>query len=169
MWHSKLFCIWVLTFFVISSSFAETVEWSSVAMACVPISNTVEEGKYVTTAGRVKFKDRKSGLISFICPVTQELRSGEYTLKGHTTGFGLPTIVLRQSEKDNYSVINMLNADIYFGVPGNKYGTQHSGTHKQLNFDSKRFYYWVQITIKKSNNADTGVPTAIHGVELIRK
>ena len=170
MRHANLVLPLILAFGIVTPSFAETVEWSSAAMACTPTASTVEQSRYVTTAGRVKFKDDKYGLISFICPVSKQLRNGEYVLRSHlTNGRSIISIVLRQSTKDGYSVANILDADIFFTQGGSKYSIQHSGNPlKTLSFDNKKYYYWVQITIKKSKNigADT---QAIHGVELIRK
>src|SRR4051794_16207312 len=58
------------------------VKWSSPAMACVPTSTTAEEARYITTAGRVKFKDDAPGSLSFICPVSNRLPDGRYAVAG---------------------------------------------------------------------------------------
>lgn len=169
MRHSKLFYLLIILLSTTAAAIADTVEWSSAAMACTPTSRTVAEGKYVTTAGRVKFRKGKTGSISFVCPITQKLKRGSYILKGHTTyaggGNGQTLIALRRSKKDGYGVTNVVNADIYFAAPPNKHRSQ-SGGNKNLVFDTAKFYYWVQLTIKKS---DSNGERAIHGVELIRQ
>ena len=170
MRRSNLIFLLILTICIVKPSFAETVEWSSAAMACIPTANTVAEGRYVTSAGRVKFKNNKFGLISFICPVSKQLRDGAYILKAHQTiGRSVTAIVLRQSIKDSDSVSNILDANIYKVVTGSKYSIKWSGNPlKKLKFNNKKYYYWVQITIKKRSNIGTD-ETAIHGVELIRQ
>lgn len=168
MHYSKLVFLLILAFSLASPSFAGTVEWSSAAMACTPTSSTVAEGRYVTTAGRVKFKKGKFGLISFICPVTRKLKKGSYILKSHTTltgSRGQTSITLRKSKKDSNSISNILTANISLAKTANKHQSQKSGP-KKLIFDTNKFYYWVQLTIKKSNARGE---RAIHGVELIRQ
>jgi len=172
MRHSRLFFLLILLLSTATPSFAETVEWSSVAMACVPTASTLAEGRYVTTAGRVKFKKGKLGSISFICPISNKLRSGSYILKGYTTHSsdvartdGQARITLRKSKKDAYLISNVLGSDVFRLILGTKYRTQESFP-KQLTFDTNSFYYWVQLTLER--NGVRG-EAAIHGVELIRQ
>lgn len=166
MRYLKIFLV-VLTFSTTIPALAETVEWSSAAMACTPTSSTVAEGRYVTTAGRVKFKEGQVGTISFVCPVSGELRNGSYILKAHTTsgGPGKTFVNLRRSKKDSFSVTTILDADIYIAIPNNKHESQKSG-RGQVVFNTKEFYYWVQLTVKKS---DASGELAIHGVELLKQ
>lgn len=91
------------------------VVWSTPAMACVPTATTAAEAKYVTTGGRIKFKDGHSGTLSFVCPVSVPIPGGTYVLEGRanlptpdTTGVGF---ALRQAFYTSGEVTTLLETD----------------------------------------------------------
>ncbi len=148
---------------------ADTIEWQSTAMACVPTGGTVEQNKYVTTAGRVKFKPGQSGSISFICPVSRPLPSGEYVLRGRIKTpipdrFGI-SLSLRKANNSsgNVSTVLSVNSVQTGNVSGFRFA---SSAHKAIDFDFGRDTYWVQISYRRDNAQ--GETLSILSVQLIR-
>ncbi len=151
-------------------TFADTVEWQSTAMTCVPTSQTIEENKYVTTAGRIKFKTGKFGLISFLCPVSKPMPAGKYTLRGKIKTpapdlFGI-AIQLRRAHNVTGDVATVLNVS---GVQqGNitKNFRSTDSARKQVKFDFIEYTYWVQISYKRNSaNSDS---LSVLSVQLLR-
>ena len=60
-----------------------TVVWSTPAMCMVPTAETVHQGKYVTSGGRVKFEVGQFGSITFVAAVQVSLPEGRYVLRAH--------------------------------------------------------------------------------------
>lgn len=100
-----------------NAAYAQTVVWSSPAMACTPTATTLAERKYVTTGGKVKFKDNASGQISFVCPISRALPGGQYSVQGAFTrpstmyGDG-NALQLRRTNKKTGAVETVLSAVI---------------------------------------------------------
>jgi hypothetical protein len=155
--------------------FADENMWSSAAMACVPTAQTIAENKYVTTAGRVKFKDGYTGTISFVCPLTRSLKKGKYNLimvAKLNGGSSVPSARLVEQRGSKYQITNLLVADNLIpsgfpsGHPSAGYDAYWSDK-KEINIDIDGYnYYWVQLTINKQNEAGAG--HAIEGVKLVR-
>ena len=83
------------------------------------------------------------------------------TLKVHSENlFG--TVDLRRSEKFNYSIETLLSNTIR-QVERNGIQRISYSQERDLTFDMKRYYYWVQITTTKSRPEGD---IAVHGVEL---
>lgn len=164
---------YVMTFCLFASlsipAFADTIEWQSTAMACVPTGGTVEQKRYVTTAGRVKFKPGKAGIIRFICPVSRPLPSGEYALRGRIKSpipdlFGI-SLLLRKANNSSGNVSTVLSAKrVRTGnVSGFRTATSDS---KVINFDFDRDTYWVVISYRRDNAQ--GETLSVLSVQLIR-
>ena len=147
---------------------ADTIEWQSTAMACVPTATTVEQNKYVTTAGRVKFKPGQSGKITFICPVSRPLPSGEYVLRGRIKTpspdrFGM-SMSLRKANNSSGNVTTVLSVNMVQTGSVSGFRTA-SSILKAVDFDFDRDTYWVQISHKRDNAPGT---LSILSVQLIR-
>jgi hypothetical protein len=166
--YRLLLCIIVPVITFAQVSVAETIEWTSSAVACIPSANTVKTKRYETSEGRVKFKEGTFGSISFICPISHPLKNGEYILKAYTSysgGKGETLIALKQCSKKDHSISDILNAIALTAEPGTIYRTQ-SSTLQQITFNNKEFYYWVEIAIHQH---DKDGEQTVSGVELIRQ
>lgn len=138
-----------------SSGDVPDVVWSTPAMACIPTATTAAEAKYVTTAGRIKFKDGHSGTLSFLCPVTVPLPNGTYVLAARAnppsadqTGLGF---ALRQADLDSGVVSTPIETDTI------EASTQSASAFRlivnavpgSVSFHTGNNIYWVQITHKR--------------------
>ncbi|MEN8259987.1 MAG: hypothetical protein ABFS02_05275 [Pseudomonadota bacterium] len=146
---------------------ADTIEWQSAAMACVPSGTTVQQEKYVTTGGRVKFKPGQFGIIRFICPVSGPLPSGEYALRGRiktpiASRFGI-SLKLRKANNSSGNVNTVLSVNQVqtANVSGSR--VADSGI-RSIDFNFERNTYWVDITYDNTR----GETLSILSVQLIR-
>ena len=165
----------IIIYLFSQTTFARERMWSSAAMACAPTAQTIAEKKYVTTAGRVKFKEGYTGTISFICPVTRTLKKGNYNLimvAKLNGGSSVPTARLVEQQGSIYKIKNLLVAGNLIpsgfpsGHPSAGYDAYWSDVEEiNIDIDSNN-YYWVQLTINKSASAGSG--HAIEGVKLVR-
>jgi hypothetical protein len=150
----------------------DTVVWSTPAMCMVPTARTAEENKYVTTAGRIKFKVGESGKITFLAPVQVPLPEGRYTLRAHlerrTPDLFGTTIQLRRARRAGGAVETVLScAGVQGGSVQNNVRFSDSPT-KSLKVDLDEFYYWVQVTDVNESPATSDSVDAVLGVGLIR-
>jgi hypothetical protein len=152
-------------------AFADTIEWQSTAMTCVPTSTTIEQNKYVTTAGRIKFKPGESGLISFLCPVSKPMPTGDYTLRGKIKTpipdlFGID-IALRRANNVSGAVETVLSVNsVQSGNITEGFRSADSSS-KKITFDFEKFTYWVQISYKRDDSNSNSL--AVLSVRLIRR
>jgi hypothetical protein len=152
---------------------ADAVEWQA-AMSCVPSHTTVQEQKYVTTAGGIKFKPNLSGSIVFICPVTHSMPAGDYVLRGFIRSpiadrFGID-IALRTrnfssgATKTIMSVVGV-QSDSVGGGGQVAFRFTDSGL-TPVDFDFAKNTYWVQISFNSQTaSADT---LSVLAAQLIR-
>lgn len=153
-----------------TNAVADIVEWQSVAMTCVPTATTIEQKKYVTTAGVIKFKPNESGAIVFLCPVSSPLPTGDYTLRGRIKtpqpdlfGIGLQ---LRKKHNVTGAVNTVLSVSgVQRGDITDSFRHADSAS-KRIVFDFEKFSYWVQISYKR-NNANSNT-LSVASVQLIR-
>jgi hypothetical protein len=143
------------------------VKWSVAAMTCVPSSSTAKENKYVTTAGRVKFKNDATGTIVFICPVSAPLPDGKYRLNARVKK-GMPPseldVNLREAHKSTGAVNALISADSVSSVVSYDFSI-YSG-QADIDFQFEDTFYWVQFAI---NRESTAVPAwSVLGLELVR-
>jgi len=151
---------------------AQSVVWSMTAMTCTPTSTTAEQQKFVTTAGRVKFKDNAFGQISFLCPVTRSFPNGKYAIKGAFTrpnatyGKG-NSLQLRRANKLTGAVSTILSATIRQEQypPGKKWGAVMSPP-KDITFDMQNYFYWVSFSVSRPTAA--GESQAFLGAEIVQ-
>jgi hypothetical protein len=158
------------------------VVWSCNAMAAVPAISAVRNQLYEVRAGRVIFKEGKSGTINLFCPITRDLgpslRSLHLTYRdgdGHKGKTSSVTAAIRRVNKKTGHVTSFK-----FGtVSSNDVAAPDSGpkgwkTHQSArasetllnqnhHMDLGNFYYYVQITMRRT---DDKVPLAVMGVYL---
>ena len=150
----------------------DTTVWSTPAMCMVPAAETVRENKYVTTAGRVKFKVGESGKITFLAPVSVSLPQGNYALRAHLERtvpdlFGT-TIQLRRAHRVSGAVETVLSCvGVQSGSVQNNIRFSDSPL-KSMKVDLDEHYYWVQVTDVNQTPATTETVDAVVGVGLIR-
>ena len=158
-----------------------TVIWSYNAMAAVPTPATLEKGLYDALAGRVNFREGKTGTINLICAVpatlhNQFVRSLFLTYRDGdgNTGPSVVSAALRFIRKSDGHVETVGNGN----VSSNDSAAPNSGpsgwvTHQSatagntidnahtMDFDQN--YYYVQITLERSSYE---VPLGVIGVYL---
>ena len=152
---------------------ANQVVWSTPAMGMVPTSRTVREGKYVTTAGRVKFDLGQTGTISFIAAVTTALPAGEYALRALLERespdlFGTK-ITLRKARRFGGEVSTILTCGpgVQGGSVSNNIRFSDSASNRfALDLDAD--FYWVQVDDVEQTPITSQTIKATLGVSLIR-
>lgn len=155
-----------------SPALAEKIVWQTTAMSCTPTSTTASEKKYVTTAGRVKFRDGQSGRISFTCPVSLPSGVGTYYIQGAFTSPSFQygkgnSVQLRHAHKRTGAVSTILSATIRMeNQPKTKFGTVTSGP-KKYSVNKKDYVHWVSFSLSRPTG--NGVSPAFLGVEIIRR
>jgi hypothetical protein len=151
---------------------ADQVVWSTPAMCMVPASRTVREGKYITTAGRVKFDVGQSGRITFFAAVASPLPEGEYVLRAHLERtipdrFGT-TIALRSARHAGGAVSTLLSCVGVQRDPVKNNVRFTDSDRKKLAIDLDTYYYWVQVDDNQATPVTTETVKATVGVSLIR-
>lgn len=117
----------------------------------------MEEAKYVTTAGGVKFKDGASGSLSFICPVSTPLPDGRYAVGGKVNltnpNYNGIEFALRRVNLSTGSVQDVVASDSVRWNPGPNppYVYVETARGIPVDFDFDSFAYWVQITHRRSD------------------
>ena len=148
-----------------------TKEWSMIAMACTPTHTTAEQRRYVTTGGKIKFKDGASGTISFICPISETLKNGSYHVQGHfawpSSKFGKGnSLQLRTMDKRTGAVSTVLNATTAIDGRNTKWGTLLS-KNKLVGFGNEHQDYWVQFSLSRPTGK--GESPSFSSVSLIKR
>ena len=126
-----------------------SVVWQSTAMSCVPSSTSIEEAKYITTAGRVKRKNGQYGAIALICPVSTPLKTGYYNIRGmfkSVTANKYASFQLRKAHNVTGAVSTVLNANYIQRKANKNHFRSLTSAKKYVNFDFWNYTYWVQIT-----------------------
>lgn len=177
---STLFLL-VLAAYGISQAKADIV-WSCNAMAATPTPKTLDEGLVDALAGRVRFREGRAGTANLICPIgPSSEKLANFTVRSlHLTyrdgdGKEGPSVVsaaLRRINKATGHVETVRNG----GVSSNHDKATNSGpdgfaSHQSAtggqtigeSLDLDRFYYYVQITLRRS---DAAVPLVVQGAFL---
>lgn len=156
------------------------VVWSSNAMACEPAGAPIVRDRYDSLAGKVRFRAGKTGSIALICPISDDLGKAQlrslrltYRDADGKEGPSVVSAAIRRVRRSDGSVATLTNG----GVSSNDPNAINSGptgwaTHQSgapgnvLNhvLDLEKFYYYVQINLKRT---DAAVPLAAMGVHLI--
>jgi hypothetical protein len=152
----------------------DTTVWSTPAMGMVPTAETVREDKYVTTAGRVKFKVGQAGKITFVAAIPFPLPKGQYVLRAHLERkvpdlFGTE-ILLRRARHAGGNVETLLKCVGVQGAIGDPQNNVRfsDSESKSLEVDLNEHYYWVQVTDVNATVATVDSVDAVVGVGLIR-
>lgn len=150
----------------------DTVVWSTLAMCMVPTADTVKEHKYVTTAGRVKFRIGESGTIAFLAPVQVSLPQGSYILRAkivrEAPNLAGLSIQLRRARLGNGAVDTLLScSSVQTGSVQNNIRSSDSSV-KNMKVDLDTFFYWAQVTLVNNTPATADTIDSVLGVSLIR-
>lgn len=164
-------CVFLILSYFLSAQGDEVV-WSQVAMTMVPTSQTAQENKYITTGGRIKFKEGEFGMISFLAPITTSFPEDKYTLAAklmrtqkHLLG---TTVQLRKANKITGHVETILECVTIPSAAIQNNIMRTTSLTKEFKIDTKKFFYWVQVTDKNSQPASPRIVDAVLGVSLIR-
>lgn len=153
--------------------------WSHDAMAAVPTPATLRGDLYDSVAGRVKFREDETGTVNLICPVPASLHDRHvrslfltYQDGDGREGPSVASAALRSIRKEDGHVETVANGN----VSSNDDDAENSGpdgwvTHQSASagdtiehdMDFDRHYYYVQITLERS---DPSVPVGAIGVYL---
>lgn len=156
--------------------------WSYDAMACEPAGAPVRRDLHDSLAGKVRFREGRTGNIALICPI-----DGIYWFPG--TGHVLPLKRLQLTYRDGdgrqgsatatAAVRRVRRSDGHVAslgsssVSSNDSNAPNSGrtgwqTHQSSDIghllDLGDYYYYVQINLQRT---DADVPLAVMGVKLI--
>jgi hypothetical protein len=151
---------------------ADQVVWSTPAMCMVPSANTAKEGKYVTTAGRVKFDVGQSGLITFLTAVTVPLKEDTYHLRAllerQSPDLFSTSIALRRARLADGAVSTLLECSkVQSGQVTNNVRTAISDEEK-FAIDLDSYFYWVQVDDVEHTPFTRETVKATVGVSLVR-
>jgi len=151
------------------------VEWQIAAMTCVPTAKTVEESKYITTGGVLKFKPGKTGQLIFTSPIAKPLPTGNYSIGGRIK-------ITNNNESNNPRsiIISLRKKNIKTGVvetilktapikeallKNANYQTIFSKTPKTIQFDFNNYTYWIQLSFRRKNPSSDRI---ISSIQLVR-
>lgn len=160
-----------------------TIEWSYNAMAAVPTPATLRDDLCDYLAGRVRLREGKTGTANLICPVPatfhqKHLRRLLLTYGDGDHGGDASEVraAIRFIRKGDGHVQTVGNNQEWSTVSSNDDNAPNSGpsgwaTHQSNRgferigvLDFNKRYYYVQITLKRSN---PDIPVRAMGVELI--
>lgn len=156
-----------------------TFVWSHNAMAAAPTPATLREDLYDARAGRVVFREGKTGTVNLVCPVSADLRDTHlrslFLTYRDGDGPEEPSVVsaaLRVIRTSDGHVETVENGNVSSNdgtAPDS--GSEGWETHQSatpgntiehtLDFD--RNYYYVQITLRRD---EPDVPLGAIGVSL---
>ena len=148
------------------------------AMALVPTSITHEEQKYITTAGRIKFKAGQTGLISFIFPFPtlqkREVKKGgvgitlRYARDLNAEGASVKAELRRYGlfGSPNGNVATVMEVDSDNQSPQGPSGSENSfasiSTSRAEILDTSQYGYYFQVTLKR-NRIQFDIPDDVGG------
>ncbi|MCH7964584.1 MAG: hypothetical protein IH852_11680 [Bacteroidetes bacterium] len=156
------------------------VVWSFNAMAAQSAGIPILRDLHVSSHGTVRFKDNRTGNITLICPITDDLdgaslRSLRLTYRDGDgrQGPSLVSAVIRRVRRSDGHIATLPNGK----VSSNDANAPNSGptgwkTHQSGSpsnvlshvLDLTNFYYFVQINLKRTDGA---APLGVMGVHLI--
>jgi hypothetical protein len=157
------------------------VAWSCNAMAAVPAGIPSPTDLYDSLAGRVVFKPDRTGTITLICPILNNLERVLLKSLGLTyldgdgrEGPSVVTAALRRIRRTDGHVATVDNGEVssndaaapISGPSG--WATHQSSTPGHVLthiLDLDNYYYYVQIGLSRS---DPAIPLGVMGVHLIR-
>jgi hypothetical protein len=131
----------------------ENMYWSINPMSCTPISDTLREQKYITTGGRVKFKDGVIGLISFICPIPPFNTNAGIDLVALSMDYyqdsfeGIISAKVRRANLKTGAVQDVVRVQSSRG--GSPSSFHRVVNHSSTIIDLNDYTYWVQFTLKQ--------------------
>ncbi len=176
----EIFSVVVVSIIMVYASTAHAeVVWSCNAMAFEPVgAPTIERDLHKSLAGRVVFKEGKTGTIALVAQITKDLgylRSLRLTYRDGDGKEGPAEVSanIRRIRRTDGHVAMLANS----AVSSNDSNAINSGpsswaTHQsgapgsviQQGMDLDNYYYYVQIVLKRT---DAAVPLAVMGAYII--
>lgn len=137
-----------------SSSHARDNMYLSInPMSCTPTSGTLAELKYITSAGRVKFKKGVTGLISFVCAIppfkkSAGLDASNLTMDYYQGSFGGQiSAKIRRVHRKSGAVEDVVSVKSVRGGDTKHFRSVSGHNGSKISFDD--FSYYVQFTLKQ--------------------
>ena len=152
------------------------IEWQVAAMTCVPTAKTIEESKYMTSGGVLRFKSGKTGQLTFTSPIAKPLPPGKYSIGGRikisnaNESFTPQAIVicLRKKNMNTGVVETILKTEISkeFSLDNTDYQIMFSNIPKAIQFDFNKYTYWIQLSFQRKNPSSE---RSIGSIQLVRQ
>ena len=152
---------------------AQSPRWAMNGAGCVPTGTTIQLENYLMVAGHVKFQAGKTGQIVLTCPVAVGV--GNVNRLGvayiDSTGTGTASgvrVQLRRIRKTTGNVETVTGFDFNSNssFPSTaSWAHRGAGPASGHTLDDFNYYYYVQVTLTRSNTSDSA---SIGGVELSR-
>lgn len=150
---------------------AQSPRWAMNGAGCVPTGTTIQLENYLVVAGHVKFQAGKTGQITLICPVSVGVgnvnRLGVAYIDSTGTGVGSGVRAqLRRIRKTtgNVETVAGFEFDSNASFPSTAaWAYRGAGVARGHTLDDFNYYYYVQVTLNRSNSSDIA---SIGGVEL---
>lgn len=182
MIRNPVVLLMLIGLFIVASAVQAQSEvvWSSNAMACEPAGAPIARDLYDSLAGKVRFREGKSGRIALICPISDDLGSAQlrslrltYRDGDGKEGPSVVSAAIRRVKRSDGHIETLRNGDVSSndsnavnsGPTG--WATHQSGAPGAVLghvLDLDKFYYYVQINLRRT---DAAVPLGAMGVHLI--
>jgi hypothetical protein len=150
----------------------------------VPTARTIREGKYVTTAGVVKFEVGQSGSIVFVAAITTSLPAGRYVMRAQlerddpVEANREPSLLgtniqlwRRRMDDPGAGVEHLLEISGGEGEPvlggHGFYVVDSSGENFSNGISVQHYFYWVQMEVQQVSPATTETRNSVIGLELL--
>ncbi len=145
-----------------------------VGASCVPTNKTIEEGRYQVWAGRVMFKEKATGNITLICPVSSsaKLAGIDRIMMSYLDGDGkgdqasikavLRGVLIREGRTaKTFDEFSVLSNEFASSTLNEATSVASKSIH---NLDDAQYYYFVQVMLERKSSS---VDVAFVGVMLI--
>jgi hypothetical protein len=158
---------------------SDVTQWAIVPSCMVPTAQTVREGKYVTTAGVVKFAVGQSGSIVFNATITTSLPAGQYNMRAYLERDDPPRLDILGTNAQLWRRANgVLGAGVEHVLAISGEGLPLLGQNGVYVVDSppgqfpgginiQDYWYWVQLEVQQASPAIAETRNAVIGLELI--
>ena len=140
---------------------AQSAKYHIAGISCVPSSQTIDAQTHVTQAGNVRFDTGKVGIVTMFCPIPFEASFKAEVVgltvllrDGDGLGANVVSVNLRRLQRSNGSISNHQNAQLNSNrdcSEPNDVNWKECAIRFPDDLDFKRFYYFFQVTLRRSN------------------
>lgn len=153
------------------------IPWSIPAACMVPDARTAQEGKYLKTAGVVKFAVGQSGSIVFFAPITASLAADRYVLRAileredsggpnaHPPLLGTNVVLQRRGFQHGVDTMLRIDHELVIGQDG--LYTVDSPGRDLGEINIQKHFYWLQLEVKQAQPATAQTRNAVIGLQLL--